>query len=512
MKLPSQIVPPPIGPNDIASRDYANAAGGGAWTYIRSVEVTGSAVQDIDLTGLDGDSDERYLLLFDLLWGGAPSAVEYWCYPNGSAISSGMTERLYSSNAANGSAENVNEWRFAYNYSRVLGNMEIAASSGDRRMWHSRTAVPTSTASDATTNHYAGFWNDTSANITSLKLHASNASGFAVGSKVHIYKLHKGATGVTAQGAYIEAELSSDQGSVTADNTTILFDNAVRSRGDLSVNASGKFSALKAGRTYFLLANLQMSGTSSTRLPFNWYDLTNSTDIGGVGTAVSAGFGGTTAYTNVATAVITPTMDIEVELRTSAVPTAGTCTISSGVDSWSEHASTALIMEIGATTNIVGETVLSADSDTISVTGLNGDAHGEYIIDFHILVAGSGSAFTATAHPNGETANLFSRYSANFNATPDARTDWIVFAASSQSSREAIGRMRLSANRTQNGVSHRRSMMSEAILHYAANPYASFYTVGGYWNDAAANLTSFDIVTTLASGFLAGSRVTVRKV
>jgi hypothetical protein len=84
----------------------------------------------------------------------------------------------------------------------------------------------------------------------------------------------------SAQGDYIDASLSTDHVN-PANDDPIAFDVAVRQRGDLTVDGSGKFSGLKAGRTYNLSAWVYISDTDSAFLNYQWYIVTDATNIVG---------------------------------------------------------------------------------------------------------------------------------------------------------------------------------------------------------------------------------------
>jgi len=120
------------------------------------------------------------------------------------------------------------------------------------------------------------------------------------------------AEGVAARGDFIDAYLSAGQSQDWMPGDVVLFDAARDSRG-ITVSA-GRFSWLKAGRTYLLIADLYaLSGT--TRFGWRWYDVTNAAYIGHSGYSVAPALNSTAEYPDVTLATICPTVDIQVELR-----------------------------------------------------------------------------------------------------------------------------------------------------------------------------------------------------
>lgn len=309
-----------------------------------------------------------------------------------------------------------------------------------------------------------------------------------------------GGSSVSAQGDYLHAELSADQ-SAPGVGTAIAYSVTVESRGDLSVDGAGKVSGFKAGRTYLIFPVVRPVDTTAARLAYQLYDVTATANLGNIFyPTYTQNYSTNSGASPVSPYPYTPTVDSEIEVRVSAVD---------GTPDVAQQGTSLTIVEIGATSNVVGETILESASNTISVTGLDGDAHGVYEVEWNLLLSDTGDPLV-TAEPNGVATNQYGVYAGNFG-TATGYTYWRIGAKAGETSRKASGTARLMAARTQGGVSVRRTFITDCGMTFDASPYGIFQKFHGYWTDTANNLTSLDIVTSITNGFLAGSRVTVRK-
>jgi hypothetical protein len=320
-----------------------------------------------------------------------------------------------------------------------------------------------------------------------------------------------------AQGSYIQAKLSSDQTSAWAADVVVLFDTAYAQRGGLAVNGSGRFSGLKAGRTYLLLADIALRD-GQCRLPWKWYDVTNAADLGSSGTSVASSFSSVTAYGRLAEVLITPTEDIEVEVRAAAAPApAVSCSVSS--DGWSDHATTAMIIEIGAVqANVIGgleymdtievgsdQTSVSfgASGDGVLQRALDGEVDGEYVLVYHFTDPEALSAMEL--RPNG--------------LDPAVATDFLATrvwddAAGSQGS-AALSTWQFTGLNTgyeESGELHiqnaatglKRSFTSQTGMSNDTELFNA--SVSGFWDDVATVISTLEIHASVASSIKVGSK------
>jgi hypothetical protein len=307
----------------------------------------------------------------------------------------------------------------------------------------------------------------------------------------------------TAQGDYIHAALSGDQLN-PAIGDTVDFDTAVTQRGGVTVDGSGRFSTLKAGRTYLLDATLGLSDTSSGSLRYRWYNVTAAAYIGSTAVTVLVTSSSHVSSQPTATAVITPTEDTEVELRvTDKFSTPDVLTESS----W------ARIIEIGAvqaqvTGGLEYMDTIEVASDQTTVTfgaggdgilgrALDGDADHEYQISFYLPDAGaSGTNFDL--HPNGIATNQYgSRQYGGTSNGGDNNTALRV--ALSESGCISAGFVQLQAETG-------RQRIFDAVEAKMSSGTRFDVRHTGAWTDTSTNITTLDITASVASHIKTGAR------
>ena len=161
----------------------------------------------------------------------------------------------------------------------------------------------------------------------------------------------------------------------------------------------------------------------------------------------------------------------------------------------------------------VSRTVLTSNAQTLSVTGLDGDADGYYEIEGKLIL--STSDLNIDMQPNGSTASLFSAYFRDSALNLRSNTIWRLMDGSPFSTYHTFNfKICFWAGRTQNGVAVNRSLVAQGGENYVfdATNHTSIHETTAVWEDVSANLTSFDFVSSIAGGILAGSQVVVRKI
>jgi hypothetical protein len=307
--------------------------------------------------------------------------------------------------------------------------------------------------------------------------------------------------------------MGADQTSTFPADTVILFATEYKKRGTLSVNSSGRFSGLKAGRTYLLMAQFQM--ISSARIPFEWYDITAAAALGSAGTAVSSAFSASAAYKPTAWEIFSPTVDTELEVRNAALPSpGGSITIQSGVgDGWADHTTSAMIIEIGSRTTqqiaspmeLIESIELSSPAQTVNFAGINGDADELYLLEFDIV--GNSVGYEAYLRPNGSTLSAATGETqrmyidnAVLNAALAGTDEWVMASTGVTSSIEReSGSVHINARTG----AHRTMRVASTTTISATRVIGNQYT--GVWTDTAAIITSLLVQGTAASCFGTGS-------
>jgi hypothetical protein len=139
---------------------------------------------------------------------------------------------------------------------------------------------------------------------------------------------------------YIHATLSAEQTNPTTGDA-VDFDTILSQKagGDLALDTVtnvGRFSGLKAGRTYVLLTELRGNDTVAAAIQGQWYNVTGSANLGNNLIAYAPNYSTNITSAPVAFAIFTPTADTEVEVRLTV-----SGTVDVVVTSW------AAIFEIG---------------------------------------------------------------------------------------------------------------------------------------------------------------------
>jgi hypothetical protein len=316
-----------------------------------------------------------------------------------------------------------------------------------------------------------------------------------------------------AQGDFLHARLGADQVSTFPAETVVLFATEYKKRGTLSVNGSGRFAGLKAGRTYLLMAEFQM--LSSARQPFKWYDITAAATLGAGGTATSAAFGSGAAYRPTAWEIFSPTVDTELEVRSAALPSpAGSITLQSGIGSgWGDHTTSAMIIEIGSRTTqqisspmeLIESIELTAPAQSVNFANLNGDADELYVIEFDVV--GNSIGHETYIKPNGailgaakgETQRYYIDNAVN-NAVLAGVDKWVISSNGIVSAVEReVGTIKINARTG----GHRAMRVDSVTTISATRVIGNRFT--GVWTDTSTNITSLLLEATLANSFGAGS-------
>ena len=287
----------------------------------------------------------------------------------------------------------------------------------------------------------------------------------------------------------------------------MLFNEAVRSSGELAVSA-GVFIGLKAGRTYLLTADIQHSDASVHRIPWCWYDRTNTQLIGHPGVSVSSSIASTAGYARIAQAVIRPLIDIEVEVRNTATPSGGGDLTVEADNGWGEFTSGASIIEIGAVqADVVGglefmdiiEVTADATDVTFGASGdgafqraLDGDVDHEYVVSYYFPDPGALATFSLRPNAVAATYDGIRVFNGSSGVIADMRL-WLGTSGDIGGG-EGTLLAETGNNRIWNAQAY-RSGASDFALQYS-----------GAWQDAGTNITSLVVHSDVASAIKIGAR------
>lgn len=167
-----------------------DAMEGKSWRLIYETDVT-SAIQTLNITGLNGEVDIQYQIRCRFVAGAASS--NYWLRPNGDTTAAKYgVQDIYGSSTG---AANASQTTTGLGLEMGAGTTgfvnsftgELHAKSGTQR----QLLAVFGTGNSGTTIDYvravAGVWNDTSSNITSLTIYSSVANGIGAGSHIEIW-------------------------------------------------------------------------------------------------------------------------------------------------------------------------------------------------------------------------------------------------------------------------------------------------------------------------------------
>lgn len=164
-------------------------SGGGGLTLIEHKTITADA-QSYTFSGLNGNTDGIYYFFFKFINGGSTSF--YTLQPNG-VTSNQSGQRFYSDNGSGsaGSIASTLEISFATATVQSIASGYFYARDNPNSVAATRQYVSqfSTFATTVTTGHYAGRWNETSTNITSLVVTGDQSDSLKSGSELFLYKL-----------------------------------------------------------------------------------------------------------------------------------------------------------------------------------------------------------------------------------------------------------------------------------------------------------------------------------
>jgi hypothetical protein len=174
----------------IAALEAGGGGGGGAVSLVESITV-GATTQDVTFSGLDGDADGFYMLTASVVHGTTPNPVEFSLEPNSVAPTARSIGRVTDMNGVTTSFEAAGTaYCGACTLARITWRTFLHAESGRDRVWYSDVVLYDDPLGDIQFQvNQTNIWDDDSSNITSLRIHADNASGIGAGSKFDLWKM-----------------------------------------------------------------------------------------------------------------------------------------------------------------------------------------------------------------------------------------------------------------------------------------------------------------------------------
>lgn len=182
------------GSGNFSFGELGGSGGGGAWELVEKKDIT-SDTTSITFSGLDGDTDEYYMMLFRLR---TPTAVvlAYTMRPNGITANQNTILSVFSSSGVASISvfpSLLLATAGALTDKQFMGVLYFDAKTGTTaRQFISDTTLRISNQvmvfGGLRREVLAGSWDDTATNITSLDIVCDLTNGIGIGSQFSLYK------------------------------------------------------------------------------------------------------------------------------------------------------------------------------------------------------------------------------------------------------------------------------------------------------------------------------------
>ena len=186
-------------------------------------------------------------------------------------------------------------------------------------------------------------------------------------------------------GAYLLAQNTTDQS--VGLNVAVNFQTTSASNGSIITKTSNSQVTLTAGNTYKLEGIIRRLSSSSTWAAFRWYDVTNSAYVGIEGFSEVTNSPGAIGSTNVATYIVTPTVNTIYELRQTTV---NTISVSGGYAGYEiTQINPAIAVQATATGTVAATVVANTSPVTTTATGGSSTSPALTVLTLAIPTAGT---------------------------------------------------------------------------------------------------------------------------
>lgn len=172
----------------------STSGGSGGLIFVEKKTIESNS-QQYDFSSLDGDSDYVYFMTYSLINNnGGGSAASYYVRPNGSNTNCSSTKLRWYSGTSHAVTSNASEIQIgeASDADYTFGAFYFFANSESESQAFNRSVVSLlSTDLGGYPDGYAmhGLWQDTSTNLTSIRIYSTVADGLGKGSEMVLYKL-----------------------------------------------------------------------------------------------------------------------------------------------------------------------------------------------------------------------------------------------------------------------------------------------------------------------------------
>lgn len=154
---------------------------------------------------------------------------------------------------------------------------------------------------------------------------------------------------------------------------------------------------------------------------------------------------------------------------------------------------------------LLSSTIVTAAAQTVTISGLDGDAHANYLL-LAKIANGANAAVLYDIRPNGLTTNQTAVWETLNTGGRTNNTGSIIYLGGAPANAWCTIECLIHAAKTINSISKPRAFTSRA--EYPSTTF-TFLRVGGMWNETSTNLTSIDVHCDTANGIGDGSRFDV---
>ncbi|MDP2607307.1 MAG: hypothetical protein Q8S00_32620 [Deltaproteobacteria bacterium] len=423
---------------------------------------------------LDGDVDEEYLISYS---GPAPGATtNFELRPNGLTTNQYGTRHWYGTTTGITTGSRLYLGQALVATEPLVGRGELLAKSGKNRTWFA-TQKQYYTSNNRS-NDIGGTWTDTTTNITSLEIVATVANAIKAGARFSLWRRTRSNMRSDTAAVYERMSVETvDPGALATTERTV--GHSIYGGSVVGISARVE-DAVTAGD---ITVNVKVGGVTKLTAVLDTTNPTSRVVREAIGVASFA------ADENVTVEFVPTSYD-----NAGSVPSAVTVQV--------HLTNNALVTQ---NDRVVSRAKLSAAATTISLTGLNGDLDEEYEIIGRLIL--SNASQTVDVAPNGSGANMSTRWSSNGGAaTTDAAGQIASLGATSQC--VIYPDFRFLVERETGSF---RTFSGTCNVIYNSTTTNLFELMGSYLSNTD-NLTSLDFISSVASGFLAGSWVEVRRV
>jgi len=436
---------------------------------------------------LDGDVDESYILEF---YFPVPDVdTKYKLLPNG-ATTGFNAGGGYSGLSHPATSNNITEtfWylsRYATqsNNRTIAGVSTIQALSGKARSYQLEAAMGQIAGTNIYTETAAGFWNDTTTNITTLEITSTTTDDIKSGAKFKLFRrTSQNLRADAANSVERQATAVVSQGDATEVEYTLGRANFVGSAVALGVSLDDTVSAGT------LTAKLKVDGVTVLTTTL---DSTNNP-----------------IFNRIYKPIGIHKIGSGEEISTS-ITTTGSFATTGGGDRGVVLTATTVneaLIQPPSGGKVHLETIRIANTAQTSVTfeGLDGDVDGVYVIE--AVTTPANSAKDVIIRPNGATStyDTYSQFISAAGVGEVAATNGFNTPNSDSTMIRSASTVRIMAK---SGIA--RMYLSHGYHHNSTDNW--MIVCGGHWTDTSSNITSLVITSDVTSGLGVGSEYRLYK-